>query len=149
MTEEKEIKPLRLCDLDKIVNKLGDYDMDVLDMVDNPCTHDGTYEEYCTEHDYIVEKLNKIEQRLNYNLKTFCDNKEVNDYVYVCLCWLDYVRTDLKTLENKIHEDVIGQEEAVKKCELDFARKNHKKLLEHYVRCVNVMKDCGFVSEAV
>ncbi len=48
----------------------------------------------------------------------------------------------------QLAEEFRIQEEAVKKCELDFARKNHKKLLEHYVRCVNVMKDCGFVSEA-
>ncbi|MBQ0039636.1 MAG: response regulator [Treponema sp.] len=44
-------------------------------------------------------------------------------------------------------EEFKIQESAVKKCELDFAKKNHKHLMDHYALCINKMLEAGFVLE--
>ena len=45
-------------------------------------------------------------------------------------------------------EEFKIQEAAVKKCELDFARKNHKHLMDHYSFCTSRMLEAGFLLEA-
>lgn len=42
-------------------------------------------------------------------------------------------------------EEFKIQEAAVKKCELDFAKKNHKHLIEHYAFCTTKMLEAGFL----
>ena len=44
-------------------------------------------------------------------------------------------------------EEFKIQEAAVKKCELDFARKNHKHLMDHYSHCIMKMQEAGFILE--
>ena len=44
-------------------------------------------------------------------------------------------------------EEFKIQEAAVKKCELDFARKNHKHLMDHYSFCTSRMLEAGFLLE--
>jgi signal transduction histidine kinase/CheY-like chemotaxis protein len=44
-------------------------------------------------------------------------------------------------------EEFKIQEAAVKKCELDFARKNHQPLMEHYEKVILKMKEAGFFQE--
>ncbi|MDY4132361.1 ATP-binding protein, partial [Treponema sp.] len=44
-------------------------------------------------------------------------------------------------------EEFRIQEAAVKKCELDFARKNHKHLMDHYSFCTSRMLEAGFLLE--
>ncbi len=44
-------------------------------------------------------------------------------------------------------EEFKIQEAAVRKCELDFARKNHKHLMDHYSHCIVKMQEAGFIME--
>ena len=39
------------------------------------------------------------------------------------------------------------QEQAVKKCDLDYAKKNHASLMDSYMVAVSKMHDAGFVRE--
>ena len=41
----------------------------------------------------------------------------------------------------------FDQEQAVKKCDLDYAKKNHASLMDSYMVAVSKMHDAGFVRE--
>lgn len=54
----------------------------------------------------------------------------------------------LPPVKRALAEEARLEEEAVRKCELDYARKHHKHLVEHYEKCIARMKSALFGASA-
>ncbi|MCQ2248568.1 MAG: ATP-binding protein [Treponema sp.] len=101
---------------------------------------------YCDEsEDFCIEIISE-----------YCTNNHIADIKhYFEECEWENYRQRLHSLKSTtrtvglqgLAEDFRIQESAVKKCELDFARKNHKHLMNHYELCISRMQAAGFILE--
>lgn len=89
-------------------------------------------------------------------ISEYCTNNHIEDLKnYFEECEWENYRQRLHSLKSTtrtvglagLSEEFRMQEAAVKKCELDYARKNHKHLMDHYSMCVTKMKEAGFILE--
>lgn len=89
-------------------------------------------------------------------ISEYCTNNHIDDLKnYFEECEWENYRQRLHSLKSTTHtvglaalsEEFRMQEAAVKKCELDYARKNHKHLMDHYSMCITKMKEAGFILE--
>lgn len=102
---------------------------------------------YCDEsEDFCIEIISE-----------YCTNNHAEEIkMFFDECEWENYRQRLHSLKSTsrtvglsgLAEEFKIQEAAVKKCELDFARKNHKHLMDHYVFCTSKMLEAGFVLEA-
>lgn len=89
-------------------------------------------------------------------ISEYCTNNHIDDLKnYFEECEWENYRQRLHSLKSTtrtvglaaLSEEFRMQEAAVKKCELDYARKNHKHLMDHYSMCITKMKEAGFILE--
>lgn len=89
-------------------------------------------------------------------ISEYCTNNHIDDLKnYFEECEWENYRQRLHFLKSTtrtvglaaLSEEFRMQEAAVKKCELDYARKNHKHLMDHYSMCITKMKEAGFILE--
>lgn len=102
---------------------------------------------YCDEsEDFCIEIISEYStNNHSEELKNFFDECEWENYRQR----LHSLKSTSRTVGLQgLAEEFKIQEAAVKKCELDYARKNHKHLMDHYSFCVSKMLEAGFVLES-
>lgn len=101
---------------------------------------------YCDENEEFCIEI----------ISEYCTNNHIDDLKnYFEECEWENYRQRLHSLKSTtrtvglaaLSEEFRMQEAAVKKCELDYARKNHKHLMDHYSMCITKMKEAGFILE--
>ena len=101
---------------------------------------------YCDEsEDFCIEIISEYSTNNHKeDLKNYFDECEWENYRQR----LHSLKSTSRTVGlQSLAEEFKIQEAAVKKCELDFARKNHKHLMDHYSHCIMKMQEAGFILE--
>lgn len=99
---------------------------------------------YCDEsEEFCIEIISEYSTNNHADeIKTFFEECEWESYRQRLHSLKSTSRTVGLTV---LAEEFKIQEAAVKKCELDFARKNHKHLMNHYSFCISKMLEAGFI----
>ena len=116
--------------ISKLINSLSEFDFEAA------LSYCDDSEKFCVEiiSDYCTNNHLK-------ELEHFFEECEWENYKRILFTLKGTTKTiGLQTLSDEFKL----QESAVEKCELDFARKNHKKLMDHYENCIAKMTDAGF-----